>query len=191
VRLLLLGGSFNPVHLGHLVMADEVRVQFGYDLVVLVPASSPPHKGLEGDPGPERRLVMLRLAVEGDRAMAVDDAEISRGGISYTIDTIRDLASRYRPEGKPGLILGDDLLAGFPSWREPEAIAAEADLICARRLSAARPSFPFPHRCADNSLLPISSSLVRERVASGGAWAYLVPAGVRDYITENRLYGLR
>jgi len=205
MRLLLLGGSFNPVHVGHLVLADEIRSQFGYDLVVLVPAFKAPHKGRGGagpscggpsdggvaDPGPQRRLVMLRLAVEGDPGMAVDDCELERGGVSYTIDTIRDIVARYRPEGKPGLVIGDDLIPDFASWREPEAIAAEADLICAHRLSSARLDFPYPHRYADNSLVPVSSSLVRGRIASGGPFRYLLPAPVRDYIIENRLYGLR
>jgi nicotinate-nucleotide adenylyltransferase len=191
VRLLVLGGSFNPVHVGHLVMADEARVQFGYDLVVLVPSFRPPHKDIAADPGPERRLVMLRLAVEGDRNMAVDDCELLRGGVSYTIETIRDITSRYRPDGKPGLLIGDDLMPGFPSWHEPDAISSEADLICTHRLSAERLPFPYPHRYADNRPVPVSSSLVRDLIASGGAFRYLVPAAVRDYIVENGLYGLR
>jgi nicotinate-nucleotide adenylyltransferase len=191
VRLIVFGGTFNPVHLGHLVMADEVRAQFGYDLVVLVPAFKAPHKGVDGDPGPKRRLVMLRLAVEGDPHMAVDDCEIARGGTSYTIDTIRDVIDRYRPEGRPGLLVGDDLVPDFGSWREPSAIAEEAELVCGHRLSAERLPFAFPHRYADNSLVPISSSLVRERIASGGAYRYLLPPQVGDYIAENGLYGLR
>jgi nicotinate-nucleotide adenylyltransferase len=191
MRLLVLGGSFNPVHIGHLVMADEARSQFGYDLVVLVPSFRPPHKDIEGDPGAQRRLVMLRLAVEGDRGMAVDDCELARGGVSYTIDTIRDIVARYRPEGKPGLLIGDDLMPDFPSWREPDAIAREADLICAHRLSSDRIPFPYAHRYADNSLVPLSSSLVRARIASRGAFRYLLPSQVHDYIVENGLYGLR
>ncbi len=189
MRLLLLGGSFNPVHVGHLIMADELRAQFDYDLVVFVPAFSPPHKDLASDPGPERRLVMLRLAVEGDQRMAVDDCELRRGGTSYSIDTIRDIVSRFRPEGRPGLILGDDLIPGFGAWREPEAIAAESDIICAHRLSSRRLDFPYPHRYADNVIVPVSSSHVRERIASGGAFRYLLPAPVCAYLIENRLYG--
>ena len=191
MKVLILGGSFNPVHVGHLIMADEARAQFDYDLVVLVPSLRPPHKAMESDPGPERRLVMLRLAVEGDRRMAVDDCELARGGVSYTIDTIRDIGARCCPGERPGLLIGDDLMPDFASWREPEAIAREADIVCAHRLSAERLPFPYPHRYADNSLVPISSSLVRERIASGGAFRYLLPAQVRDYVVEHGLYGLR
>ena len=114
MRLLVLGGSFNPVHIGHLIIADELRAEFGYDLVVLVPSLRPPHKELEEEPGPERRLAMLSLAVGEDPGIAVDDCELRRGGTSYTIDTLSDISSRYAIEGKPGLIVGDDLVRGFP-----------------------------------------------------------------------------
>jgi nicotinate-nucleotide adenylyltransferase len=190
VRLLLLGGSFNPVHIGHLLMAQDIRAQFGYDLVLLVPSLKPPHKSLIEDPGPEHRLAMLRLALAGDGAMAVDDCEIRRGGTSYTIDTVRDVGRRYAIEGKLGLILGDDLVPGFATWRDPEPLVREADIICAHRAHAERLPFPFAHQYADNLLVPVSSSLVRSRIAEGRPFRYLVPATVHDYIIEERLYGL-
>ncbi len=191
MRLLVLGGSFNPVHIGHLVMVEEVRVEFGYDLAILVPSLRPPHKRLAEEPGAELRMEMLTLALDGDKTLAVDGCEIARGGVSYTIDTLRDVASRYRIEGKPGLILGDDLIPGFPTWRQPEELAGAADLICAHRSHKEELPLPFPHRYAHNSLIEVSSSQVRERISSGGAWRRLVPQPVYRFIVERGLYGLR
>jgi nicotinate-nucleotide adenylyltransferase len=191
VRLLLLGGSFNPVHLGHLVMAEELRSEFGYDLVLLVPSYKPPHKDIDREPGPEHRLAMLRLAVGGDPTMAVDDCELRRGGTSYTIDTLADISSRYEIEGKPGLVIGDDLIPGFPSWHRPEAIAATADLVCAHRGSDEELPLGYPHLYARNSLIRVSSSMVRERIAAGKPFRRLLEPSVYDYIVERGLYGLR
>jgi nicotinate-nucleotide adenylyltransferase len=191
MKIVLLGGSFNPVHVGHLIMAEEVRSQLGYDLALLIPCFRPPHKEMAGDPGPRLRLEMLRLAVAGDPSFAVDDCEVRRGGLSYTIDTLRDVISRYEPEGRPGLILGDDLAAGFPSWRDPELILAAADIVRARRPGGPPPSFPYPHLRAENSLVEVSSSMVRERIASGRAFRRLLDRGVYEYIVRNGLYGAR
>lgn len=191
MRILVLGGSFNPVHLGHLAMADEARSQFGYDLVLLIPSLKPPHKAISEDPGPERRLAMLSLALQGVGGFAIDDCEIRRGGTSWTIDTLRDLARRYPLDGKPGLLLGDDLIPGFPSWRDPDGLAREADLVCAHRSSAERLPLDWPHRYADNIPLPLSSSMIRERVARGLPARFLLPPGVYDYILSEGLYGSR
>jgi nicotinate-nucleotide adenylyltransferase len=189
MRIILLGGSFNPVHVGHLIMAEEARSQFGYDIALLVPSLRPPHKELVDDPGPEHRLAMLRLAVEGDPSFAVDDCELRREGLSYTIDTLKHVISRYRPEGKPGLLLGDDLAAGFSVWRDPEGILAAADIVRARRAGAPPADFPYPHLRADNTIVAVSSSLVRARIASGRAFRRLVDPRVYDYIARNGLYG--
>ncbi len=192
MRLLVLGGSFNPVHIGHLAMAEELRSEFGYDLVLLVPSLRPPHKNLtEEDPGAESRLEMLRLAVDGDDSMAIDDCEIRRGGTSYTIDTLSELGTRYRIEGKPGLVIGDDLIPGFPSWRNPAELAGAADIVCARRSSAGELPLPFPHRYAHNSLIQVSSSMIRARIAAGEPFRRLLAPSVYRHIVENGLYGLR
>lgn len=190
MRLLLIGGSFNPPHWGHLLLAEELREEFGYDLVLLVPAARPPHKELADDPGASHRLAMLRLAAAGNPSFEVDDCEVRRSGPSYTIDTLRGLAGRYDFEGKPGFALGDDLVPGFPDWREPEAIAREAELIVARR-SGLPVELPFPHRRAVNRLIPLSSSEVRERLAAGRSVRYLLPETVREYVYEKGLYGTR
>jgi nicotinate-nucleotide adenylyltransferase len=191
LRLLVLGGSFNPVHIGHLVMVEEIRAEFGYDLALLVPSLRPPHKSMIEEPGGELRLEMLRLAIDGDSSLAADACEIERGGISYTIDTLRALAARYPIEGKPGLIMGDDLIPGFPSWRRPEELAEAADLICAHRSCSDELPLAFPHRYAHNSLIQVSSSMVRSRIAEGGPFRRLLPPAVYRCIVERGLYGLR
>lgn len=187
MRLLLLGGTFNPVHIGHLILAEEVRCEFGYDLALLVPSARPPHKAVEGEPGPEERLAMLRLAIAGNPSLAVDDCELSRFGPSYTIDTIRGLGVRYAFEGKPGLVIGDDLAPGFSSWKDPSPLATEADLIVARRTGACF-ELGYPHRLATNRLIPVSSSEIRQRLARGLSIRYLVPETVFAYIQAKGLY---
>jgi nicotinate-nucleotide adenylyltransferase len=191
LRLLVLGGSFNPVHLGHLVMAEEARSEFGYDLALFVPSLRPPHKSISQDPGAELRIEMLRLAVGNDATLAIDPCEIERGGTSYTIDTLDELRGRYKIEGKPGFLIGDDLIPGFTSWRKPAELAEAADIICAHRSSDEELPMPFPHRYAHNSVVRISSSLVRERIASGLPFRRLLPPLVYEYIVQNGLYGLR
>ncbi len=188
MKLLVMGGSYNPVHIGHLILAEEALDLAGYDRVVFVPAHTPPHKTPVGDPGPEARLRMLRAACEGEPAFAVDDCELRRGGVSYTLDTLRDLKTRWDIDGLPGLLLGDDLIPGFPSWREPEAIARECDLVCAHRHSPERLPFPYPHSYIDNLLVPVSSTLVRERVAEGRGFRRLVPDSVWTLIREGGYY---
>jgi nicotinate-nucleotide adenylyltransferase len=191
LKALVLGGSFNPVHVGHLLMAEELRSEFGYDLVLLIPSFRPPHKSLTEDPGAGHRLEMLRLAIEDDETLAVDDCEIERGGISYTIDTLAELRSRHSIEGKPGLILGDDLLPRFSEWRKPAELASAADIICAHRSASDELPMPFPHRYARNSIVQVSSSMIRERIAAGMPFRRLLAPAVYRYIVQNGLYGLR
>lgn len=190
MRLLLFGGTFNPIHLGHLLAAEELRDEFGYDLVLFVPAACPPHKTIAEDPGAEARLAMLELGVKDNPAFRVDSCELSRSGLSYTIDTLLGLPDRYDIEGKPGLIIGDDLAPGFASWRSPDLIAQTADIIIARR-GGSDFHFPFAHTRASNRLMPISSSEIRGRIAEGRSVRYLLPDPVLEYIQEKRLYEAR
>ena len=103
MRLLVLGGSFNPIHIGHLMLGEEVAAEFGYDRVLLVPSFLPPHKALADDPGPEARLGMARAATAGSGAFLVDACEIEREGLSYTYDTLGHVMGAYPLDGKPGL----------------------------------------------------------------------------------------
>jgi nicotinate-nucleotide adenylyltransferase len=190
VKLAILGGSFNPVHLGHLYLAESA-LKMGYDRLVLVPAFTSPFKPGARDTTPQDRLDMLAASAPADPRFAVDDCEIRREGVSYTIDTVTDIIGRYRPEGKPGLILGDDLAAGFTGWRSCEKIAALVDIIIARRLSSRPVVFSYPYRQLDNAMLDISSRDIRSHIQSGKSWRYLVPEGARFIIEDRRLYGYR
>jgi nicotinate-nucleotide adenylyltransferase len=190
MKIAVLGGSFNPVHLGHLFLADEVLCGLGYDRLILVPAFESPFKpGIRGASAVDR-LDMLAASIPGESRITVDDTEIRRKGISYTIDTILDILERYRPEGKPGLVLGDDLVRDFPRWKQAGDIANLADIIIARRHSAEPLPFPYPCRFLNNEIMMISSGMVRTRIQRGEGWRYLVSEGARIIIEDRRLYGL-
>ncbi len=192
MRLAILGGTFNPVHVGHLFLAEEVRALLGYDRILFVPANIPVHKTMPVEVGARHRLRMLRLAVAGCPGFLVEDCELERGGNSYTIDTLSLVLERFRPEGRPGLIIGEDLVEGFPSWRQAARLAELAELIVARRGPgpAADPAWPFPAcvRRIENLLLPVSSSDIRRRLAAGRPARHLVPERVLRYIRRHRLY---
>lgn len=187
MKLLVLGGSFNPVHLGHLMLAEEVAAEFSYDRIMLVPSLLPPHKTLSEDPGPEHRLGMLKAAVEGNTGYLIDTCELERNGLSYTFETLEHLVSTFQLDGKPGLVIGDDLAAGFSSWRNPEGICKLADLVLGRR-GGVPFELQFSHCTAHNMYLPVSSTDIRSRIASSRPWRWLVPFQVAHYIEDHELY---
>jgi nicotinate-nucleotide adenylyltransferase len=188
VKLAMLGGSFNPVHIGHLFLADSVLTSFEYDRLILVPVYRSPFKPGARGGSPEDRLAMLASSITGDHRLSIDDCEIRREGVSYTIDTLTDIIRRYRPEGKLGLVLGDDLAGDFPKWRQADEIAELTDIIIARRFSSGPVVFPYPHQRLENEIMEISSADVRERIEKGGNWRYLVPQGARVIIEDHALY---
>ena len=122
MRIGILGGTFNPPHLGHLICAQEAYLQLGLDRVTLIPARIPPHKPVEDEPGAEHRLELCRLAIRGDEdRFQVSDLEIRREGPSYTVDTLEELHSSA-PDHELFLIVGGDIAAGLPGWHEPERV---------------------------------------------------------------------
>jgi nicotinate-nucleotide adenylyltransferase len=189
MRLAILGGSFNPVHLGHLYLADAVLSGFGYGRVIFIPAFQSPFKLGAPAPSPKDRLDMLAASIPGDPRLLIDDCEIRREGVSYTVDTLADIIRRYRPEGKPGLILGDDLGRDFPKWKDFEKIISLADIIIARRILSEAGEYPYPCVQMQNDVMQISSAQVRDLIAQGKHWHYLVPAGARIIIQDRELYG--
>ncbi len=184
----MFGGSFNPIHLGHLILAEEARIALGYTHVALVPAARRPLKSLQDDPGPEARLAMTTAAAADDEHLIVWDGEIRRGGLSYSIDTIRELREAFDLKDRPGLLIGDDLLAGFSEWREADTLAREARIVCARRDRSEPAEFPYDHVYLDNLLIPISSRMIRDRIAAGLPFRRLVPDPVWRIISEAGYY---
>jgi len=207
MKLGILGGSFNPVHLGHLFLADMVMSKFKLDRVVFIPAHRSPFKLTDADienmEGTDAdRLNMLAAAVTGDSRYAIDDCEIRRKGVSYTVDTLEDIITRYVPEGKPVLIIGDDLAADFPKWQNSEKILQLADIVIARRIdrsdpAASQPVYSFPHTPFDNDIMCVSSQMIRRRIKDersgvvSAGWRSLVPSGVRAIIDDRQLYGAK
>ncbi len=196
-RVGILGGTFNPPHVAHLVCAAEAASQLGLQRVLLTPVALAPHKTAERDPGPEERLELCRLAAAGDELLEVCDLEVRRGGPSYTVDTLRELHARA-PEDDLTFIVGGDIALGFPEWREPAAVLGLATLAVAERSGAAREdvaerlraSFPDapPPVFFEMPRLDVSSSEIRRRVAEGRPIRYLVPDPVADRIVRSRLY---
>jgi nicotinate-nucleotide adenylyltransferase len=198
LRIGILGGTFNPPHLGHLIAAQEAHLQLGLDRVILMPAGISPHKQhREQDPGGAHRLAMCRHAIGGDPRFEVSALEIERPGPSYTVDTLEALHTAA-PDNELHLIVGGDVAAGLPSWREPERVLSLARLAVAKRRGTARTAvdealsglaggdraefFRMPR-------IGISSTMVRRRVQHGQPISYLVPDAVASYIDEHRLYG--
>jgi nicotinate-nucleotide adenylyltransferase len=196
VRTGILGGTFNPPHLGHLVCAQEAFLQLRLDVVLLIPTRTPPHKDLQDDPGPEHRLELCRLAVLGDDRFSVSDVETRREGPSFTVDTLQELHATV-PDSEPYLILGGDIATGLPQWREPERVLSLATLAVADREGTPRASIESAlHRLAGGERarfftmpqIAISSTLVRRRLHGGQSVRYLVPDPVIEYIERRGLY---
>jgi len=185
----MLGGSYNPVHIGHLLLVEAVLDTFHYDKALLVPAFNPPHKALSEGASNKERLGLLALAIAGNDRCLVEPCELEREGISYSIDTIRYITKKYKLQEKPGLILGDDLLEGYPLWKECDALAQEADLIVARRNFSEIQEFKYAHKVLENPLFPVSSSMVRDYIKSKKSFRYLVGEAVYSYIRNHKLYG--
>ena len=185
----ILGGTFNPPHIAHLIVAQEVREAMDLDQVILVPTSIHAFKG-PATADPRHRAVMTELAVAGDPCLAVDRIEIQRGGVSYTVDTLRALRER-EPGTDWTLVLGRDNLEELSEWREADALPDLASLVVTTRAGLPPPErMPFGGRCTlvDVPSLEVSSTAIRERVARGRSIRYWVPPAVEAYIREHDLY---
>jgi nicotinate-nucleotide adenylyltransferase len=197
VRIGILGGTFNPPHLGHLVCAQEAYLHLGLDRVTLMPTRIPPHKAVDEEPGPEHRLELCRLAVQGDEVrFEVSDLEVRRGGTSYTVDTLDELYSRA-PDTELFLIVGSDIAAGLPRWREPERVLLLATLSVAQRPGTSRADVDRALETLDGGdrarffhmpEIGISSTMLRERVRADQPIKYFTPDAVADYIDRHDLY---
>ena len=192
MKIAMLGGTFDPPHLGHLILADTVITKCNYDKVLFIPAKIPPHKNISGKVSDMDRLNMLKLSVEDDERFIIDEYELNNDSVSYTIKTLNHIYNNYDIQGKVGLIIGADLIKDFHKWKEPEKIAEISDITVVNREN-------------DNNLykeniekynikiimaprIDISSSLIRERIKEKKGFRYFVNKKVYNYIKENNLY---
>jgi nicotinate-nucleotide adenylyltransferase len=196
-RVGILGGTFNPPHIGHLAAARHVRQRLDLDVVALMPTSRPPHKQAEEDPGPRHRLEMCRLAIQDTPGILVCALEVERGGASYTVDTLRTMHASH-PEAEMTFIVGADIARTLPSWRRSQELLDLARWAVVARegapreaiLDALRP-LGSPDRVSflDMPEVEVSSSMIRSRVTEHGSIDELVGPKVAAYISEHRLYG--
>jgi nicotinate-nucleotide adenylyltransferase len=185
MKIGILGGTFNPPHIGHLVLAQEVKEKIGLDRVLFIPTNVPPHKENKGTSSLDR-LKMVTLAIQGNKNFKVLDLEIERGGISYTVDTVRELKNKY-PKIKFYLIVGSDLANDFPTWKYFRELKESIKIVVAERKD-----YPLKHInnfiLVDITQIHISSSQIRELVHQGGSIKYLVRDNVANYIKKRKLY---
>lgn len=192
VKTGLLGGTFDPIHLGHLVLAECAREQFELDEVRFLIAGDPWRKWGKPVSPAIYRIAMVQLGIANNRRFVLDTSEIERAGPTYTIETLRELHGQMKASDQLYFLLGEDALADMVHWREPDTIAALAQLAVAPRTREANASdekFPkLPTLTVEMPAISISSTELRERVREGKSIRYQVPAAVEAYIFEHHLY---
>jgi len=191
LNLGILGGTFNPPHNGHLIVAECVRERLGLERILFVPSEISPHKQ-HADPVSSRdRLEMVKLAIRGNSAFGFSDVEITRGGVSYTVETLQDLESIH-PLARFYLLIGMDNLAEFHSWKDPGRLLELAEVIVMSRpeftMTGVDPSIKGRVTMCEVPDIGISSREIRRRVKEGKSIRYLVPETVEVYIRAHRLY---
>ncbi|MDR1833194.1 MAG: nicotinate-nucleotide adenylyltransferase [Propionibacteriaceae bacterium] len=189
VKTGIFGGTFDPVHLGHLAAANEVRFRLGLDKVVFVPAGQPWQKAGRAITAGEHRLAMLAAATASNPFFEVSRVELDRPGPTYTIDTLAELEEA----GELHLIVGADALLGLTTWRQWQDVVRRARVVAVTRPGTALPEglaglLPFPFTLVGSAGVAISSTECRERAAAGLPLSYLVPDAVVTYIEQHRLY---
>ena len=193
----VMGGTFDPIHLGHLAIAEEAREALGLDVVLFVPAARPPHKPVGSATAVEHRLAMVELAIDDNPRFELSSVELERAGPSYTVDTIDELARR-NPGATLHLILSAETFAQLPTWHEPERLFDGARIAVVPRegypapdpgwLSEAFPGHEGRVAFLEGPRLGLSSTAIRDRVANGRSIRYLVPTAVDAYIADHDLY---
>jgi nicotinate-nucleotide adenylyltransferase len=189
IRIGLFGGSFDPVHLGHLLVAQAAREELALDRLFLIPAAQSPFKPGRTMAASSERMRLLRLAFAGQAWCELDDQEIVRGGVSYTIDTVQAVASRFSGVTLFYLI-GADHVPTLPQWRDAANLAKLVEFVVIPRPGQLQAAFPAPFRGRYLQGFPIgiSSSQIRARIKAGQTIEHLVPHPVAEAIANNRLY---
>jgi nicotinate-nucleotide adenylyltransferase len=192
----ILGGTFDPIHNGHLAVAEEVRVQLHLTEVVFIPAGKPWHRSRSPLASAEHRVRMILLAIADNDYFKLSTIEVEREGPTYTVDTFEELRGQLGVENKLFFIVGWDSLAELPHWKEPDRLVKMCQLV-----TVPRPGYPQPELKAleeripdlsvtflDKPVIDISATQIRERVTRGLSVHHLVPEAVEEYIKENKLY---
>lgn len=196
MRIGLLGGTFDPVHLGHLIGAQAAADQLGLDRVLFVPAANPPHKSTVPISEARYRVEMLKLAVADNHLFEICLDEIERGGSSYTIDTVRRFRRETAPQDELYFILGADNLVEFTTWKDWRDICRQSRLVSLKREGFSEEQYQVPRPLrqveiiwVDMPLIGISATDIRSRHAAGASIRYRVPRAVSEYIETHGLYG--
>jgi len=197
LRIGILGGTFDPIHLGHLIVAEEVRIKLELPKILFIPAGNPWLRRGPVTPA-KHRLEMVRLAIKPNPFFELSNLEVERPGPSYTVDTLLTLREKFGQESEFYFIIGPDALAELPKWKSPEKLIRLCWLVAVRRpgapevklseLEEAIPGLSSRLVLVDEPRIGISSTDIRERVAEGFSIRYLVPDEVQTYIYRHRLY---
>ncbi len=182
----LFGGTFNPIHTGHLVMADQVGHQLGLDKVCFMPDATPPHVDTKGAIDAKYRVEMLAAAIAGNPLFDLELCEIERGGVSYTYDTMVAL-KRQHPDTDYYFIIGADMVNYLPKWYRIDELVKLVQFVGVKR-PGYTPKSAYPVLWVDAPMLEITSTAIRERIAAGESVRYLVPDAVAAYIKKEGLY---
>lgn len=187
MKIGILGGTFNPIHIGHLILAEEAREKLGLDKIIFVPAYLPPHKDNSDIAPAKYRYRMIELVIKKNRYFSLSDMEIKRNGRSYTIDTLKEFKKLY-PEDELHFIIGSDLLRYLEEWKDLDEL-----IKMVRFIVATRPGYPLEKIPSHISTLPIravdiSGFEIRSAIRQDKSFRYLVPEAVFKYITKKRLY---
>lgn len=197
MRIGILGGTFDPIHIGHLILAEEARDLLHLDTVLLAPAADPPHKRQQGKSPASHRVRMVELAIADNPHLALSRIDIDRPGPHYTLDMLRLLREQYGPEAELYFLMGLDSLADLPTWHRPLELMQQCSLVALSRpgadfdwaaLEMALPGVRSRVILLPMPLLEISGSDLRERARQGRPLRYQVPRQVEQYIAQHQLY---
>ena len=190
MKIGILGGTFNPVHIGHLLLAQESVEELGLDKLVFLPSYIPPHKSRAELINPEDRFNMLLIAIRGNPIFEVSRLEIEKRGTSYSVESLKEFRNLYGVEAELFFVTGSDSLKELSTWKDLNSIFRMAKFVVAERAGYSLEGVPEGANIISISRVEISSSEIRERIKENRPIRYLVPDGVREYIEKNKLYKL-